>query len=133
MKTRILLFGFSVLLLCFFSCKSNKQLTSDNSMNSIDWNGVYTGSLPCADCEGINTMIKLNKDLTYETETKYTGKSNEIYKSTGTFNWDNTGNKIILKNTNQNVGMIYYAVGENRLTQLDAEGNVINGDLANKY
>ena len=33
-----------------------------NSRNSLDWNGVYKGVLPCADCEGIETVITLLND-----------------------------------------------------------------------
>src|SRR5688572_14827316 len=131
MKTGFLLFG--LVLLSLLSCKTNKQAASHNSMNSLDWVGIYTGSLPCADCQGMNTMLKLNKDLTYVIETKYTGKSNEIYKSTGTFIWDKSGNKITLNSNAQNILASSYAVGENRLTQLDANGNMVTGELANKY
>ena len=28
---------------------------SDNSQNSLDWEGTYKGIIPCADCEGIKT------------------------------------------------------------------------------
>lgn len=29
--------------------------TEHTAENSLDWNGKYTGTLPCADCEGIKT------------------------------------------------------------------------------
>ena len=131
MKTGYLLLG--LVLLSLLSCKTNKQNASHNSMNSLTWEGIYTGSLPCADCQGIKTMLKLNKDLTYEIESKYLGKSDEIHKSAGTFTWDKSGNKISLNNSAQNIAAISYAVGENRLTQLDAKGNIVTGELASMY
>ncbi len=61
--------AFSIfLLLCALSCATPApqddgmtdppMSTGDNSQNSLDWPGTYTGTLPCADCEGIKTEIK---------------------------------------------------------------------------
>lgn len=35
------------------------------SETSLDWAGVYEGTLPCADCEGIHTLIELHEDKSY--------------------------------------------------------------------
>jgi hypothetical protein len=42
----------------------------DTSRTSLDWPGTYTGVLPCADCEGIETTITLSVDLTYAHENR---------------------------------------------------------------
>ena len=31
--------------------------TGDNSMTALDWAGTYKGTVPCADCEGIETCV----------------------------------------------------------------------------
>lgn len=49
-------------------------IDSHNSQNSLDWQVTYKGITPCADCEGIETEVVLNKDLTYLIKTKYLGK-----------------------------------------------------------
>ena len=36
----------------------------DSSATSLDWEGVYRGVVPCADCEGIVTTITLRRDGT---------------------------------------------------------------------
>ena len=133
MKTQLFIIGFSLLVGTMTSCDSSKQAQSHNSRNSLDWNGVYTGTLPCSDCEGVQTMIKLNRDLTYEREIKYHGRSNESRKESGTFSWDGSGSKITLGGQDKNDGNIYYRVGENNLTQLDKQGSRITGALANRY
>ena len=133
MKTQLFIIGFSLLIGTMTSCDSSKQAQSHNSRNSLDWNGVYTGTLPCSDCEGVQTMIKLNRDLTYEREIKYLGRSNESRKESGTFSWDGSGSKITLGGQDKNDGNIYYRVGENNLTQLDKQGSRITGALANRY
>lgn len=67
-----------------------------NSRNSLDWSGIYRGVLPCADCEGIRTEIRLNADLSYEMTTQYLGKSTELFTESGRFNWDDGGNTLRL-------------------------------------
>jgi len=126
---------FLILSLSISACTAPKSSIntipdSHNSQNSLDWEGVYTGTIPCADCEGIRTMINLSKNLTYTMETKYQGRSEEIFKSKGTFSWDKSGSYLIM---NGESGIPSYKVGENILFVLDAEGKLITGNLANNY
>ncbi len=107
---------------------------ADNSRTSLDWDGIYTGTLPCADCEGIKTMIWLKNDETYVAKTKYLGKSDEVFTQTGNLNWNEAGSKITLQ-VNEEGDQIArtYQVGENVLFHLDNDGNRITGDMADKY
>lgn len=114
------------------SSQSESIPLGDNSRVSLDWDGVYTGTVPCADCEGIKTMIKLNKDNTYEIKTRYLGKSEEVYTGTGTFTWNEDGGKITLEPEADGIARSYL-VGENILFHLDNDGNRITGDMADKY
>ena len=103
-----------------------------NSQNSLDWEGVYKGLLPCADCEGIETEIVLNSDLTFVKKTTYLGKKDSKgIDVKGSFSWSKDGSTIILKGIDQDANQ--YKVGENTLIQLDIQGNIITGDLAQKY
>ncbi len=107
-------------------------INSHNSQNSLDWSGTYKGVTPCADCEGIETEITLNTDLTYIIKTKYLGKGDgKVFEEKGSFVWDKNGSTISLKDLKGRPS--HYKVGENRLIQLDMEGKVITGDLADKY
>lgn len=139
----------SILLLLiaisFSSCKSNEEkqenemktsdttiVDSHNSKNSLDWQGTYQGTLPCADCEGIDATVVLNDDSTYEITYKYLGREDNIYRERGEFTWDDAGGKITMSNQeNPNSGA--YLVGENQLIQLDGDGNRIEGDLASRF
>ena len=107
--------------------------TAHNSKNSLDWAGSYSGILPCADCDGIETVVTLNKDLTYQLDTKYIGKSGSTFGLKGKFEWDMEGNKIELQGIQEGAGPIHYQVGENQLIQLDMEGKKIAGPLASSY
>jgi len=107
-------------------------IDNDNSKNSLDWNGTYKGTTPCADCDGIATEITLNKDLTFEIKTKYLGKGDgKVFLEKGTFTWDKTGSIIIFKDIKERPSQ--YKVGENKLIQLDMKGKIIKGALAEKY
>jgi heat shock protein HslJ len=105
--------------------------TGDNSMVSLDWNGTYTGTLPCADCEGIETYITLNLDKTYLLKTKYIGRSDTYIEHRGNFTWNEAGSTIILSDVRENPKQ--FLVGEGKLFQLDMSGKRITGDLADKY
>ncbi len=90
------------------------------SRNSLDWDGKYKGILPCADCDGIETVLSLSRDHSYEMSLRYLGKSDSLYMSSGSFYWNDAGNTITLINQlppNQ------YFVGENVLIKLDIDGN----------
>ena len=136
-------------LLCFTNCKKEMKeveiktdtivkesvvttMDSHNSQNSLDWQGTYKGVTPCADCEGIETEVVLNIDLTYIIRTKYLGKGDaKIYEEKGNFVWDETGSSIALQGVKGRPSN--YKVGENKLIQLDIKGNTISGALAEKY
>ncbi|WP_276481064.1 copper resistance protein NlpE N-terminal domain-containing protein [Paraflavitalea pollutisoli] len=104
--------------------------TAHTSNNSLDWDGIYRGILPCADCPGIKTTIYLNRDLTYVRKSKYMDRPAPEQEEKGKFTWDADGQTITLDASGQPAK---YAVGENTLTQLDMSGAKITGNLAPNY
>ncbi len=151
MKSPIL---FVVIILLCFSCKKEDKSatttlteikadsvagmpmdtihTGDNSETSLDWDGVYIGTTPCANCEGIETELTLGKDKRFVLKTKYIGKGAEKFNvETGIFSWDKSGSVIILNGLEHKPNQ--YKVGENHLVQMDMGGNIVEGDLASKY
>jgi uncharacterized lipoprotein NlpE involved in copper resistance len=113
------------------SCLSNSGAVDDhNSKTSLDWAGVYTGTIPSASGSGINVLMKLNKDNTYELTYDYIDRPASSFTFTGSFSWDNMGNNIHIEIAD---APSYYRVGENKLIQLDMEGKLITGKLADNY
>lgn len=100
-----------------------------NARNALDWAGTYRGVLPCADCEGIETVIVLAYDETYSSSSKYLGKSNAPFSEQGNFTWNEAGNTITLESPSP----AQYFVGENQLIRLARDGSRITGDLARHY
>lgn len=99
------------------------------SQNSVDWMGTYKGTVPCADCPGIETEVKLYENKTFSYKATYQDR-NLTVADTGTFMWHDNGSVVHLKGKETD---IKYKVGENILMQLDTEGNLIKGDLAENY
>lgn len=110
--------------------KESKALAK-SSEKVLDWDGTYKGVTPCADCEGIETTITLNRDKTYTMTSKYLGKGNDILQVSGSFNWTDDGSTVKLENIKD--GPSQFLVGANQLIMLDMEGNKITGALAKKY
>lgn len=61
---------------------------------------------------------------------RYIGKDDNLFVDEGSFEWDDTGNRITLISSNNRQ---LNQVGENVLFQLDQSGNRITGDLADHY
>ena len=98
MFMRICLLCLATLL--FWQCQEEQEKTPAASEQKVvsppEWEGTYTGVVPCADCEGISTTLTLNRDMTYALQTRYLGKGFQTYDRRSTFRWDNTGKVAIL-------------------------------------
>jgi len=124
------LFLIILLSISLGACSSTGSAkTADNSRTSLDWAGVYAGTIPAADGPGINVQITLRADESYSLVYNYVERQNNASEN-GTFSWNEAGNTITLKNT---TFPPYYRVGEKHLLQLDMKGNVIKGKLADLY
>lgn len=151
MKRHFLFSAVLALGLSFYGCKNDKEATpeseaqvpvstsntetqrhhGDTSETSLDWNGQYKGTLPCADCEGIETTLTLKSDGTYIKSVVYLGKDDKPFIDRGNFLWNDEGTAVILDL--EDSGTQAYFVGENRIWHLDADNNKITGDLADNY
>ena len=139
-----LLIPVAVILFGFESCKSGSESKPEeqktpvaaidaahNSRNSLDWSGTYSGTIPCANCEGIRVQLTINTDLTYCLTYLYLGKGSEVPETdSGTFSWSGDGSMIELQSEHYPP---YYQVGENFLLQLDLDRKPISGNLAQMY
>ena len=138
MKKISVILAVTALTFTVISCngKANK-ITSEfkdhhTAQNSLDWNGTYSGVLPCADCSGIETGLTLNADNTYLLTTSYLGKQDPGTNTLeGKFEWN--GNFINLLGIKKGERPTTYKVEENRIRQMDLKGKEIEGNLAKSY
>jgi uncharacterized lipoprotein NlpE involved in copper resistance len=129
------------LMAVFFSCITNEishtpdyyTLETDpvyTSEINPDWSGIYTGIIPAADGPGIDVQLTLNSNSTFALQYRYIDRGDSVYLVSGTFTLNETGYIVILDIVNTPP---YYMVAENKLIQLDMQGNIITGSLADHY
>jgi len=88
--------------------------------------GSYSGSLPCVDCDAIQTLLTLDIDYSYRMIYVYYGKSSEEFIKEGT--WSIKNDVLELE------GLDYkYKIEPEVLVQLDLSGNKILGDISERY
>jgi heat shock protein HslJ len=110
--------------------KKNPWLSTAPATAVKDWDGAYLGVDPCPNCEGNQTMIKLNKDNTYTIQTKYLGKGTDILEDKGKIYWNSDGFNLLLLNGSDSS---FIKLSLNQITLLDAEGKVVSGEYASFY
>tara|TARA_R110002072_G_scaffold48716_9_gene133179 strand:- start:7490 stop:7933 length:444 start_codon:yes stop_codon:yes gene_type:complete len=139
------IFYVTFIVFAIFACKNTQEKDPSEdvveseqvpdmhtSQIALDWQGTYSGILPCADCEGIKTEIVLRDDNTYEIKRMYMGKDDTTFEEEGQLQWTEDGGTVVLTNK-ENGHATLFKVGENHLKQLDIEGNPIEGELAEMY
>lgn len=86
----------------------------------------WRGLLPCADCEGIETSLFLEKDGTWVMNQGYQGgKTTAEFATYGS--WARTADKLVL--TDETGEKRYFRVKGEALEMLDREGNPIHSGL----
>lgn len=88
--------------------------------------GVFTGTLPCADCPGIDTRITLNRDGTYTLDETYQGKPGG-FSGDGTWTAEEGGKRIRLDPNSKSLEDRLFAVAsQDQIDALDKAGNAID-------
>lgn len=122
-----------------YSCSSftdkNRQSNAPGGHTaqiSPDWHGTYSGFLPCADCDRIETELTLNDDFTYVLVNNYM-KGEESFTDTvlGKFTWK--GSRIKLLGIPKNERSAWFKVEEGQVRYLDMKGRIVKGELENHY
>lgn len=113
---------------------ANAEATANTEIETKATNfyGTYKGTLPAADCEGIETTLTINSDSTYTLKSKYLDKEREAIETNGVYNMVN--NTLIELVTPSSGDKTYYKIlDNNRIMLSDQEGTINNGELAEFY
>ena len=95
---------------------------------SLDYYGEYKGTVPAADCPGIEMTLMLNKDNTFTLHSSYIDR-NTVVDDSGTFALEGS----ILTLTPKEGTPSYYKVEEGRVVMLNAEKKPAEGAMADAY
>ncbi|EGD34341.1 lipoprotein [Capnocytophaga sp. oral taxon 338 str. F0234] len=127
---------------CYYTCtnkciiKMKKILLASFALalascgQKSSYEGTYEGTLPCADCSGINVTLTINKD-------SYT--SQEVMedlntKDKGNVAYDTQSKVLTLTSTEEKDKEQRYKVKEDgSIALLDADGKEVEGELASYY
>lgn len=96
--------------------------------NALDYWGVYVGTLPAADCEGIRTRLEIRRDGSYTCTMEYLGRDT-TFTEQGTYVV--RGNVMTL--TAEEGSHLYFKVEEGRMVMLDQSRRPITGPLESMY
>lgn len=91
---------------------------------------MYTGTLPCADCPGIDYRLIIEENRFVEIN-HYRDRTPGRFEETG--NWTVSGDTLsLLKPDNQNPRK-RFLLSKEKLTMLDMQNQEVTGDLADMY
>ncbi len=116
-------------LFSLFGCNNRAEVQTLQPTQAAELKPMqqsYKGLLPCADCEGIETTLFLEKDGTWVMNQRYQGaKSPSVFASYGT--WARTADKLVL--TESDGEKLYFRPKGDGLEMLDREGDVIESQF----
>lgn len=92
--------------------------------------GNYSGTLPCADCEGIHLQLELFQDMTYSSKILYKGKMDAPNTVSGKFILNEQG---IIEIEPSAGGFTYFQKDGSNLRVLDKNGRKIISSLTERY
>lgn len=119
-------------MITFSSCtrqvKNTQESAITNDQPTYSYLGKYSGTLPCADCSGIITVLELT-DSQYTLTLTYEGRGDEPFEKEGGYNID--GNILMLDYKTEKPTK--YIIGDNYLKLLDEDGKEIEGSLSEMY
>ncbi|MDM1074342.1 copper resistance protein NlpE N-terminal domain-containing protein [Empedobacter brevis] len=129
----------AVIVAIFVSCGNGKstdsstkeeQTTTQTEQNGDFTLGIYSATLPCADCMGIYTHITFKKDQRAARSTIYLDSDGTSLNEYGTW----TKNDSIIELTIPNTPKEYFLVKPNStLVRLNTDKKEVSGELAKQY
>ena len=92
--------------------------------------GTFTGTLPCADCPGIDTQLVLNADGTYKLHEVYQGKPGN-FDGDGTWTAEEDGKRIRLDpNSKSEQDRLFAVTSKDEIESLELEDKAIESKLS---
>lgn len=110
--------------------ESTEVADMHNAENSLDIAGVYKGTLPAADCPGIDYTLTLSPGGKYTEHMSYIDRNTEV-DNEGTYTVE--GDILTTTPATQGDRPGYYKVEEGQLRWLDADKNPVPGEIGEHY
>ncbi len=130
MKTAILSVVAACTLFSLIGCNNRTEVDALQPTRAAELKPMqqsWRGILPCADCEGIETSLFLEKDGTWVMNERYQGVRDEPSSFASYGKWARTADKLVL--TDSKGEKSYYRAKGEALEMLDREGNPIESQF----
>ena len=105
----------------------------DPQQTAAAWVGTYRGTLPCSDCQGVETELTLNPNQTYKLISRKLGKKGPAFVMGGKISWNKAGTMVTLDGMKDLSQPYVYSLNGLSLTQMDVNGSPYPGETAAKY
>ncbi len=135
-----LLYGLLAFAFLISSCNDadgNKENKTEETpvetpaKETVSFQGIYTGTTPCADCPGIYMVSEFYPDSTYYQTMTYIDRDT---KATDSGKWKLQDSVITVSFQGDNSQDRYFKVmNDSSLRMLDADKNIITGELEKYY
>lgn len=130
----LILFSLAVAFIPFTHCDSQvqKEKKTESKQNILDLRlpAMYSGTLPCADCPGINYRLIIEEDRFVEIS-HYQDRSPGSFEETGI--WRLNADTLTLSQQDDKNFKKRFLVDEQSLRLLDSKNQQISGDLSEMY
>jgi copper homeostasis protein (lipoprotein) len=91
--------------------------------------GTFSGTLPCADCNGIETIVELKADGSYTQKDLYMGKPDANTSTDGKWTLEESGKRLrLVPGGHDDRAQLYGVTSDDQLQMLDRDGNPPKGD-----
>ena len=133
MKTKISIFA-SIVFVCLFTACNVTQNNAHSSQNSLDWAGLYKGTVSSSveGCSGEIVLLTINSNLTYTQQSACLEGLDNAKTASGTFAWNKLGSEITLTDAATNAKTIYQ-VRENLLKKVSENGKRVEYASSDLY
>lgn len=122
-----------LIFVAFISCSQPQDQQendhSETAQQNLDLPALYTGTLPCADCPGINYRLILEENRFTEIS-NYQDRSPGQFQETGT--WKINGDTLTLIGL-EDLILKRFLVADSTVTLLSMNNEQITGDLSDMY
>jgi copper homeostasis protein (lipoprotein) len=96
---------------------------AETALDTRAFAGNFSGTLPCADCPGIDTTLELHGDGTFMLMEAYQERKVEPAMLDGTWTAEENGNRIRLDpNSKSEQDRLYAVTSRDQITQLGSDG-----------
>ncbi|GAB2618822.1 copper resistance protein NlpE [Novilysobacter erysipheiresistens] len=110
---------------------AGEAFSSDNAgFDMKGFAGTFSGTLPCADCPGIDITLVLNPDGSYDITEVYQDEQGPAMEMDGTWTVEANAQQIRLDpNSKSEQDRLFAITSQQQITQLDLEGKPAESGL----